>query len=385
MVMKNARCCMFCVLFFLCFSIHLNLSEGDDSITANQSLSGSLNQTIVSAGQTFELGFFTRGNFSRYYVGIWYKNVIQQAIVWVANREKPISDINSAELKILDGNLVLVVKSQDPIWSTNVSSTNSNSLVATLNDDGNLVLRDGSEPRSSEGFWQSFDHPADTLLPGAKIAYDKRTKAKQLLISWKNSEDPAPGLFSLELDPNGSQYQYIIKWNRTRQYWTSGAWNGHNFSLVPEMTRNSIFNFSYVDNINEAYLTYSLYNPESISKLVINVSGQIKLTSWWQGAEDWNSAWSQPRLQCEVYGYCGAFGTCNQNSSPYCSCLRGFKPKFENDWNLRDYSGGCVREIVLPQCGNGSTSTGKKDKFLQNPQVSLPVNSQTVIAGSAGE
>ncbi|CAA2954137.1 G-type lectin S-receptor-like serine/threonine-protein kinase At2g19130 [Olea europaea var. sylvestris] len=383
MIPKNSRCFMFYVLFFLCFSIHLNLSEGVDSITANQSLSGSLKQTIVSAGETFELGFFTRGNSSRYYVGIWYKNVSQQTIVWVANREKPITDINSAELKILDGNLVLVDKSQDRIWSTNVSSTTSNSLVATLNDNGNLVLRDGSEPRTSEGFWQSFDHPADTWLPGGKIAYDKRTKAKQLLISWKNSEDPAPGLFSLELDPNGSQY--IIKWNRTQQYWTSGAWNGHIFSLVPEMRLNYIYNFSYEDNINETYFTYSLYNPSLISRFVMDISGQIQQSSWSESTKEWNLFWSQPRQQCQVYAYCGAFGICNQNSLPFCNCLSGFKQKSVNDWNLKEYSGGCVREIDLLQCGNGSTSTGRKDKFLRNPQVSLPVNSQTVIAGSAGE
>ncbi|CAI9772522.1 unnamed protein product [Fraxinus pennsylvanica] len=383
MITKNTSCLMFCVLFFLCFSINLNLSEGADSITANQSLSGVLKQTIVSAGGTFELGFFTRGNSANYYVGIWYKNVSQQTIVWVANREKPISDINSAELKILDGNMVLVEKSKDLIWSTNISSTTSNSVVATLNDDGNLVLRDESEPRTSEGFWQSFDHPADTWLPGGKISYDKRTNKKQLLISWRNSENPAPGLFSLELDPNGSQY--IIRWNRTEQYWTSGAWNGHIFSLVPEMRLNYIYNFSYVDNSNETYFTYSLYNPSIISRFVMDVSGQIKQTSWSESTKEWNLFWSQPRQQCEVYAYCGAFGTCNQNSLPFCNCLPGFKPKLENDWNLTDYSGGCVREIDLLQCGNGSTSSGRKDKFLQNPQVSLPVNPQTVIAGSAGE
>ncbi|KAL2533726.1 G-type lectin S-receptor-like serine/threonine-protein kinase [Abeliophyllum distichum] len=138
---------MFCVLFLLCFAINLNLSEGADSITANQTLYG--NQTIVSAGETFELGFFSPGNSSKYYVGIWYKSVSQKTF-WVANREKPISDMSSAELKILDENLVLMDKSQVLIWSTNVNSTTSNSVVATLGDDGNLVLRDGSQPKSSE-------------------------------------------------------------------------------------------------------------------------------------------------------------------------------------------------------------------------------------------
>ncbi|CAI9759947.1 unnamed protein product [Fraxinus pennsylvanica] len=381
MLTKNRSCLIICVLFFLCFSISLNLSEGADSITANQSLS--VNQTIISAGETFELGFFRPGKSSRYYVGTWYKNVSQRTIVWVANRENPISDVNSAELKILDGNLVLIEKAHVRVWSTNINSTTSNSVVATLGDDGNLVLRDGSEPRTSEGFWQSFDNPADTCMPGGKIAYDKRTKTKQLFISWRNSEDPAPGLFSLELDPNGRQI--IIRWNRNEQYWASGAWNGHIFSLVPEMRLNYIYNYSYEDKENESYFTYSFYDPSFISRFVMDVSGQIKQFSWSENMKEWKLFWSQPRQQCEVYAYCGAYGSCNQNSLPFCSCLPGFKEKLENDWNLKDYSGGCEREINLLQCENGSTSTGTKDKFLPNPQVRLPKNSQSMMAGSAGE
>ncbi|KAL0306975.1 UNVERIFIED_CONTAM: G-type lectin S-receptor-like serine/threonine-protein kinase [Sesamum radiatum] len=310
------------------------------------------------------------------------QEVSKQTVVWVANRETPVLDKNSAQLKILDGNLVLLNESQTKIWSTDTNST-ALDVVAVLLDDGNLVLRDGSESNSSIGqpLWESFDNPADTWLPGGKIAYNKRTRTKQLLTSWSNSEDPAPGLFSLELDPDGRQY--IIRWNRSEQYWTSGAWNGHIFSLVPEMRLNYIYNFSYMDNDNESYFTYSLYNPSIISRFIMDVSGQIKQLSW--DNSDWNLFWSQPRQQCEVYSYCGAFGTCNQNSLPFCDCLPGFKHKSESDWNLRDYSGGCVRETNL-QCGNNSTnSNGRRDKFFVRPYMILPDNSQLMTVGSAGE
>ncbi|CAI9772533.1 unnamed protein product [Fraxinus pennsylvanica] len=379
MILKNTCCCMFFVWFFLCFSINYNLSEGADSITANLSLSGS--RTIVSPGYTFELGFFNLGSPPRYYIGIWYKSVSQRTIVWVANRETPISNRSSAELKISEGNLVLL-DSQVSIWSTGVSSTTSKSVVATLGDDGNLVLRDGSKPTSTERFWQSFDNPTDTFLPGGKLAYDKRTKTKQILISWKNYEDPSPGPFSIELNPNGRQY--VITRSKTREYWTSGAWNGHIFSLLPEMRLNYIYNFSYVDNVNETYFTYSLYNPAIISRCVMDVSGQIKQTSWSESMNEWNLFWSQPRQQCDVYAYCGEFGICNQSSLPHCSCLPGFKPKSEYHWNLTDFSDGCVREIDL-QCRNDNTSTGIKHIFLANSQVTLPEESTSVNAGSAGE
>jgi hypothetical protein len=143
-------------------------------------------------------------------------------------------------------------------------------------------VRDGSN--SLKYLWQSFDHPAHRWLPGSKLAFNKITNENQRLISWKNAEDPAPGLFSLELQPNTTSY--IMLWNRSIQYWTSGPWDGEGFSLVPEMTSNYLkeyrylYNFSFVDNTNETYFTYSLYDLSMSSHSVLDVSGQIKQITW---------------------------------------------------------------------------------------------------------
>ncbi|XP_022864069.1 G-type lectin S-receptor-like serine/threonine-protein kinase At2g19130 [Olea europaea var. sylvestris] len=282
MITKKTRCFIFSILFFLCFYININLSLGGDSIRANKSLSGK--QTIVSSGGTFEQGFFKPGTSSSYYIGIRYKNISPMTIVWVANRETPISGMKSTELKILDGNLVLMDESQVSIWSTNVNLTTSNSVVAALGDNGNLVLRDESEPRTSEGFWQSFDNQTDTLLPGSKIAYNKHTKNEKVLTSWRNSEDPAPGLFSNELDPNGSQC--IIRGNRTKWYWTSGRWNGRFFVSVPKMSLYNIYNHIYVDNFNESYYTYCLNNRSIKSRYVMDVS-KMKIKNLESGCEQY--------------------------------------------------------------------------------------------------
>ncbi|CAL5394424.1 unnamed protein product [Camellia sinensis] len=219
---------MFFVFFICCFFWTNMPSHGADTISANQSLSG--DQTIVSAGGNFEMGFYKPGKSSNYYISMWYKKVSTKTIVWVANRGTPISDKHSSELKIIDGNLVLLNESQTKIWSTNQNSTTSNSVVAVLGDDGNLILRDGSN--SNQPIWQSFDHPAHTWLPGAKLAYNKRTNTHQSFTSWKNSEDPSIGLYSLKLDSNNSQY--VVFWNGSKQYWSSGPWNGQISSLVPE-------------------------------------------------------------------------------------------------------------------------------------------------------
>ncbi|KAL5151869.1 G-type lectin S-receptor-like serine/threonine-protein kinase [Glycine soja] len=196
----------------------------------------------------------------------------------------------------------------------------------------------------------SFDHPTDMWLPGGKIKLDNKTKKPQYLTSWKNNQDPAMGLFSLELDPEGST-SYLILWNKPEEYWTSGAWNGHIFSLVPKMRLNYLYNFSFVTNENESYFTYSMYNSSVISR------------GWSSNSRGWIMLlfWSQPRQQCEVYAFCGAFGSCTENSMPYCNCLTGFVPKSPFDWNLVDYSGGCKRKTKL-QCENSNPFNGDKDR-----------------------
>ncbi|KAF7805853.1 G-type lectin S-receptor-like serine/threonine-protein kinase [Senna tora] len=371
----------FLSVLFLCFSFHTNPSLALETISANQSLSG--DQTLISPHGVFELGFFKPGqNSSKYYIGIWYKKVSQQTFVWVANRDHPVSDKNTAKLLISNGNLVLLDESQTPVWSTNLIPTAaSTSVVALLLDSGNLVLQHSTN--STENLWQSFDYPTDTWLPGGRLKLNKKTKQPQYLTSWKNSEDPGTGFFSLELDPKGTT-SYLILWNKSEQYWTSGPWNGQIFSLVPEMRANFLYNFTFVSNDNDSYFTYSMYNTSIISRFVMDVSGQIKQLSWLDNTKQWNLFWSQPRRQCEVYAFCGSFGICTDNSMPFCNCLTGFKPKSQADWDLNDQSGGCVRKTQL-QCENPSPSNNRKDRFLAMPNMALPKYAQSVGVGNAGE
>ncbi|KAF2543952.1 hypothetical protein F2Q68_00031671 [Brassica cretica] len=64
--------------------------------------------TLISEEEVFELGFFSPNDSSLRYVGIWYQNIQPQTIVWVANRERPLSDHNGAIKLADDGNLVFI-------------------------------------------------------------------------------------------------------------------------------------------------------------------------------------------------------------------------------------------------------------------------------------
>ncbi|RWR76035.1 G-type lectin S-receptor-like serine/threonine-protein kinase [Cinnamomum micranthum f. kanehirae] len=349
-----------------CFFFDTHLSEAADSISPGQSLTG--DQNITSKEGNFVLGFFTPGNSNNYYIGIWYKKVQEQTIVWVANREAPVPD-KSSQLKISeDGNLVLINQTNIPVWSTNINSNTSNSTVAVLHDNGNLVLSDGSN--SSAVIWQSFDYPTHTLLPTGRLGLNKITGRNQQLTSWRSIEDPAPGPFSLEIDLNGTS-QYMIVWNGVRRYWTSGEWNGQIFSLVPEMTLNYIYNLTFESDEKGNYVYYSVTDPSIISRFVMDVSGQIKQLSWLNQPKQWALFWSQPRVQCEVFSLCGSFGMCNEKILPICGCVRGFVPRSPKEWSLGDWSGGCVRRTRL-HCEKYSSVDGVVDKFLPMSYMLFP-------------
>ncbi|MQL92279.1 hypothetical protein Taro_024902 [Colocasia esculenta] len=365
----------------LSFSLHARLASATSTISPGLPLTG--DATITSQRGKFVLGFFTPGRHPNSYIGIWFKKIPKRTPVWVANRAAPVHDPSSSQLTIAaDGNLVLLNRTGSLVWSTNATaSIASNSTVAELLDTGNLVLRDGRN--SSRVFWQSFDHPTDTWLPGGKLGLNKVTGEAQWLVSWKNSEDPAPGIFSLEIDPNGSS-QYYVVWNSSVRFWTSGIWDGRIFSNVPEMVPGYVYNFAYISNAKENYFTYSSVNEEIISRFVVDLSGQIKQLIWVDNTQGWTLFWTQPKRQCDVHRLCGPFGVCDDKSFTFCSCVEGFVEASPTDWNLSDRTSGCVRRTPL-QCESRAPAGGGQDGFYAVPNVKLPENGQPLAAaGSAG-
>ncbi|XP_035542286.1 receptor-like serine/threonine-protein kinase SD1-6 isoform X2 [Juglans regia] len=359
---------LFVLLLLLraCFSVN-----ADDTFTKGQPpLSVIDNDSISSKNGIFELGFFERGTPKKFYLGIWVKSLVgqtQKNIVWVANRENHLSDPYNSKLEFSeDGNLVLLGASpKKPFWSTNLQNLPSNSTEAALLDDGNLVLRDRSN--LSTIFWESFDYPTDTWLPGGKLGIDKTGKEPKQLISWKNSEDPSPGLFScsLRIDPNGS-IEYIFEWNRSQVYWSSGVWNGETFAFIPEMRLNYVFKLGFVSNEKEAYMSY---NSSIMSICYLDSTGQFKAITWPPTSEPW-VLWAQPKSLSDVYALCGPFGVYHDNTSQPCDCPKGFEPFSDTRTRQNDWSSGCLRRHPL-QCENRNA---KKDWFQKIPNVTSPIN-----------
>ncbi|XXG70292.1 hypothetical protein AAC387_Pa06g3082 [Persea americana] len=353
-----------------------------DTISLGIPLSG--DHTISSKGGIFELGFFKPGVPEKYYIGIWYKQLPEKIVVWVANRETPVQNKYSSQLKIdQDGNLVILSHFERPIWSTDISSIGTNNTVAELHDTGNLVLRsDGSD--SSAVIWESFDNPTHTWLPKARLGRNKVTGETKRLITWKNHDDPARGMFSFGIDPSGT-HQYVSLWNGSEVlYGRTGVWNGQYFNGIPEMGSKYLLNFSFIETENRSYFTYNPLDGSIVTSIFLDFSGQIKQGLLLESSRQWTYIWLRPIDQCEVYSICGNFGVCSKNSEPFCSCLNGFQPRSREDWNSSNWSGGCTRKTQF-ECGGNSFINGQKSGFLMIPNMGLPKSSHSLTVRSHKE
>ncbi|XP_073114135.1 G-type lectin S-receptor-like serine/threonine-protein kinase B120 isoform X2 [Elaeis guineensis] len=352
---------LFVAIFLLSSSSLPLFCASDDRLSPGESIS--LNKTLVSDGGAFALGFFfPDDSSSNFYLGIWYNNIAQRTIVWVANREEPIND-SSATLTISnDSNLLIMGSNGNVFWSSNVRSPGSspnNTLVAVLLNNGNLVLREGNNTI----LWQCFDHPADTLIPGMKLEFRYKTHKANRITSWKDPQDPSRGNFSFGADPNTSLQ--LFTWQGSKLYWRSSVWNGRLFSGAQVTNSSYITYVAIIDTEDEIYMTFSLSDGSSNARYKLDHLGQLQLLGWDYSLNNWSIAASWPSSVCDRYGYCGPFGYCDSTESvPTCKCLEGFEPNFPHEWNGGNFSGGCVRKTAL-DCGYG-------DGFLILRGMKLP-------------
>ncbi|XP_023874837.2 G-type lectin S-receptor-like serine/threonine-protein kinase At4g27290 isoform X1 [Quercus suber] len=344
-------------LLFLFFKVSF---AAVDSITPSQSISDG--STLVSKEGSFELGFFSPGSSKNRYLGIWYKNIPVQTVIWVANRLNPINDSSGLLMINRTSSLVLMSNNKSVVWSTGLGTQiQANNPVLQLLDSGNLVLRDGNSGISS---WESFDYPSDSLLPGMKMGWDLRKGIKRRFTAWKSPDDPSPGDFTygIEMQPHSYPEAYIRKGNK--KFYRTGPWNGLRYSGSPELKPNPLYAFDFVSNDDEVYYIYSLVNNSLITRIVLNQTSSSRERYTWIEAENvWRLYSSVPRDYCDNYGLCGANGNCILSGSPVCQCLEGFKPKSQEKWSLMDWSQGCVRNEPL-SC--------HKDGFVKFNELKLP-------------
>eukprot|EP00261_Vitis_vinifera_P037742 XP_019078985.1 PREDICTED: G-type lectin S-receptor-like serine/threonine-protein kinase At4g03230 [Vitis vinifera] len=361
MVPVSATHMLSTIFFVLCSVLYCSAR---DTITPEDWLSDD-GETVVSAGKTFELGFFNPNGSSKIgrFVGIWYYKSKPRSVVWVANRKKPLplSDTPSGVFAIKeDGELKVLDANGTVHWSSDIATYSSTGRVVKLMDSGNLVLSDN---RSGIILWESFDHPTDTFLPGMKM------DENLILTSWLSSVDPAPGNFTFKLDQDNED-QYNIQ-DSFVSYWSSEDSKEmpyailsllSNFSKTGKSTSPGKFYNRTLEIVSSRY--------KNTSRLVMSSSGEIR---YYLNPSRSSPDWWAPQDRCSVPKACGKFGSCNTNNALMCKCLPGFKPASPDIWKTEEFSSGCTRKS--PICEKSSS----EDVFLSLKMMKVRKPDRVII------
>lgn len=342
-------------------SLHLSACSDTDTMTLNGFIRDSDNKTLVSAGEVFQLGFFTPDGSSddRRYVGIWYCKCQKRYVVWVANRDRSLFNTAGSFRLTKDGELKLLDENNNTeYWSSGVGGRRSNpsktKRKVTLMDSGNLVLSEEGEAGGSRRvLWQSFDHPTHTFLPGMKMEMGMK------LTSWRSKTDPGRGHFTFQLDPK-SDNRYAIQ-NSGKPFWkslvfgdlfTSGG--GDDITrivpyLISNFTGSTRGQLAFGNENRTSMLNFSTYFKQEYNdtRLVLNSDGKIQLLRWQDNTSVWKTIRSEPSGFCDTFKVCGDFGSCNSKNRIPCKCLPGYEPKSLNNWKSGDFSQGCQRKFQV--------------------------------------
>ncbi|OWM91354.1 hypothetical protein CDL15_Pgr000298 [Punica granatum] len=289
-------------------------------------------ETLISPGGKFQLGFFSTDNSSKRYLGIWFYDIRIRTIIWVANRNKPLES-SPGLLKIEHGNLVIQNHSGQAIWASNTQNLSSSSTTAKLLDSGNLVLKYGN---SESYLWQSFNHPTDTMLTGMKVGWDFKAGMEKQLMSWKSALDPSLGQFSFKLDPSGFPQGKMFEGNITRY---------RSFPHFGSVHASSAYIPKLVNGSEGAYFSYDLRDKNTLQRYLLNYTGKLQHYIWMIQTLDWMLLYELPNDSCDEYAKCGPNAVCVEAKSlRTCKCLPGYVSKSAegsdtlNPW----YSGGCT-------------------------------------------
>ncbi|XP_064971917.1 receptor-like serine/threonine-protein kinase SD1-8 isoform X2 [Musa acuminata AAA Group] len=347
----------------------LGPSNGADTWTLDHPLADD-GQPLISVRGSFALGFFRPNGSDSRYIGIWYHKISVQTVVWVANRQRPVTGSHGSLSVAANGTLIITGENSTVVWSSPPLALSD--PVAQLLDDGNFVVREAdanaSDPNSFA--WQSFDYPTDTLLPGMKLGWNLTTGFNRQLTSWTNASDPAPGEYTLGSDLRGDPQ--VFEWSGTRQVWRGGPWNGVRFAGTPSMVSyNKISAQFFVDATQVVYVFHTI-DASIVSRVVMNHSGKVERLLWVDDSKFWNPIWYAPMDPCDTIFPCGPNAVCDTSRPLLCGCPQGFQPKNPTNWEFRDGSDGCVRKSEV-DCRNGT------DGFVLVSGAKLPDTSSSTV------
>ncbi|KAL2523621.1 G-type lectin S-receptor-like serine/threonine-protein kinase [Abeliophyllum distichum] len=223
-------------LHILLFPLLSKFCSASDTLSSNETIT--YGKTLVSSGQSFELGFI--------------------------------------------------------VWSSN-SSKSEPGTVAQLLESGNLVLRRKYD-NTQNYVWQNFVFPSDTLLPGMKQGWNLSTGVNRYLTSWKDDDDPSLEDITFRLDNIGMPQSVV--WKGSEKIFWKGPWNGIQGSGAAGWS-NPVYKSILVYNNEELYNMNELVDNSTNIRITANRSGLVQRYLLKKG-EASGKLWIHHRSQWDV-------------------------------------------------------------------------------------
>ncbi|KAF5794765.1 putative non-specific serine/threonine protein kinase [Helianthus annuus] len=314
------------------FFLVLGICRSSDTIAVHQNISDA--QTIVLGNAKFELGFFSPGSSKNRYLGIWYKNTSPQTIAWVANQETPLIDTSGTVKLDSQGNLALVNGSSKIIWSSNSSTS------------------------------------------GMKLGKNFKTGRETYLSSWRSTDDPSPGEYTLKFLAVKGKYQQVYIRKSSAIETRLGPYNGISFSGRENYATdaNPASASIVIVNQNEMYIAYNSKSNTTTLRTVLTPDGKLEILQRKLPNPEWILIATLPVDYCDIYGVCGPYGICNTATSPNCGCLKGFERESLDETTSENDSSVCTRSTAL-DCGPG-------ERFQKFSSMKLPDTQNAVYSSN---
>ncbi|ESQ52913.1 hypothetical protein EUTSA_v10016288mg [Eutrema salsugineum] len=271
------------------------------------------NSLWVSNNGDFALGFFNPPDLpNRFSIGIRFNSESipsdQRKVVWVAGAVVSVTDNSSYFELTRNGELVLFDSSLGvPVWNSKTSRFSVSS--ALLRDDGNLVLLRDRE----EIVWQSFDTPADTLLPNQKLSAFEMLRAA--------SDSSRSSYYTLHMEDSG---KLELRWESNITFWSSGneAVTTKKGKIGAVLTSEGAL--LLVDQQHLMRPVWSVFGEDhndtvKFRFLRLDRDGNLRMYSWNEDSGIWKPVWQAVENQCRVFATCGS-QVCSFNSFGYSEC-----------------------------------------------------------------
>lgn len=401
-----------------CAKSYSNISLGSSLTTSGP------NTHWLSPSGEFAFGFRPlETDSSSFLLAVWFEKIESKTVAWYPRPYKRVTAGSSVELTT-DGQLLLKDRTGSSLWDPGVS----NAAYAAMLDTGNFILAGANgSPR-----WQSFQDPADTMLPSQALELDSK------LLSRLTDTDYSEGRFKLSMQSDGNLVLYAVAVPSSFQYdpyWSSNT-VGNGTGLIFNQSGSVYLSRKSNTNINitsmetsslEDFYQRATLDFDGVFRQYIhprNGSGNGAWTS-----DRWTMVDRKPTDICSSAnfklgsGICGfnSYCTTSENSSVVCECppqysfmdpssrykgckpdfpaqscdadeseaapLYGFRTLVDVDWPLSDYeeyspiSEDQCREECLTDCfcalavfDASSGSCWKKKIPLSNGRKASDVN-----------